>query len=59
MPGDRFRELLVGYIDPGSGGVVLQLLLSMVFGAVFVFRRTLSGFWASLRGRKPAEFKEP
>lgn len=39
-----------GYIDPGSGSLLLQALLAAILSIPFVFRRTIGGFWHRLRG---------
>jgi hypothetical protein len=41
---------LFGYIDPGSGSLLLQALLAAILSIPFVFRRTIGGFWHRLRG---------
>ena len=43
----------MAYIDPGSGSMLLQVLLSMVIGGWFVFRRTLADGVRRLTGRAP------
>lgn len=47
------------YIDPGSGALVWQLLLSAFFGAIFFIRGvrlwirdTMNWIWARIRGKK-------
>jgi hypothetical protein len=39
-----------GYIDPGSGSLLLQALLAAILSIPFVFRRTIGGFWQRVRG---------
>ncbi len=46
---------LFGYIDPGSGSLLLQALLAAVLSIPFVFRRTIGGFWHRLRGTEVVE----
>jgi len=41
-----------GYIDPGTGGVVLQLLMAVIVGAVYRFRRLIGRLWKAVRGKK-------
>jgi len=41
------------YIDPGSGALLWQTLLSSAFGIIFHFRKTVRDFAARVfRGRK-------
>lgn len=44
-----------GYIDPGSGSLLLQALLAAILSLPFVFRRTIGGFWHRLRGERADE----
>ena len=39
------------YIDPGSGSLLLQMLVAGVIGAVFRFRTAIAAFWQSIRSR--------
>lgn len=41
---------LLAYIDPGSGSMLLQVLLAGVLAVPFFFRRAISGGWRRLRG---------
>lgn len=50
---------LLGYIDPGSGSLLLQALLAAILSIPFVFRRTIGGFWHRLRGTGPADEPAP
>ena len=34
--------LFFGYIDPGSGSIILQFLIATVVGTVFYFRRFIA-----------------
>ena len=43
------------YTDPGSGAMMLQLLLASLAGAAFYFRRGLSWISRRLSGKQPAE----
>jgi len=48
--------IIFTYIDPGSGSMLLQFLLASVVGAVFYFRKFISGLFRSMRekfSRKP------
>jgi hypothetical protein len=40
-----FAENSYGYLDPGTGSYVLQLLIGALFGALF----TLKIFWKKIR----------
>ncbi len=35
---------LIGYIDPGAGSLLLQMLIAGAVGAVTFFRRSILGF---------------
>jgi hypothetical protein len=50
---------LFGYIDPGSGSLLLQALLAAILSIPFVFRRTIGGFWHRLRGAEVDEEPAP
>ena len=39
------------YIDPGAGSLLVQALLSMVFGSSVLFRRKIRGLVVRLFGR--------
>ena len=45
----------LGYIDPGSGSLILQALLAAILAIPFMFRRTIGGFWHRLRGEAEVE----
>ena len=49
----------IGYIDPGSGSLLLQALLAAILSVPFVFRRTIGGFWHRLRGGERADAPAP
>jgi hypothetical protein len=49
----------LGYIDPGSGSLILQALLAAILAVPFVFRRTIGGFWHRLRGGDSADESAP
>lgn len=40
---------IVAYIDPGTGGVVLQVLVAALAGVGFFFRRTLARVFSAFR----------
>ena len=41
---------LLAYIDPGSGSMLLQVILAGVLAVPFFFRRTVSDVWHRIRG---------
>lgn len=41
---------LLAYIDPGSGSMLLQVLLAGVLAVPFFFRRAIGGAWSRIRG---------
>ena len=42
------------YIDPGSGSMLLQVLLAGILAVPFFFRRTISDIWHRVRGGEPS-----
>jgi hypothetical protein len=51
---DHPRGVLLGYIDPGFGAMILQLMAATFFGMLFYVKalgRWLARFIARLRGR--------
>ena len=40
----------VAYIDPGSGSMLLQVILAGVLAVPFFFRRFISDGWHRIRG---------
>lgn len=40
----------VAYIDPGSGSMLLQVILAGVLAVPFFFRRAIGDAWHKLRG---------
>jgi len=40
----------LAYIDPGSGSMLLQVLLAGVLAVPFFFRRVISDSWHRIRG---------
>jgi hypothetical protein len=42
----------VAYIDPGSGSMLLQVLLAGVLAVPFFFRRFISEGWHRIRGTR-------
>jgi hypothetical protein len=41
---------LLAYIDPGSGSMLLQVILAGVLAVPFFFRRVISDAWHRVRG---------
>ena len=42
--------LILGYIDPGSGSMLLQVILAGVLAVPFFFRRVIADAWHKVRG---------
>ncbi len=42
----------VAYIDPGSGSMLLQVILASVLAVPFFFRRFISESWHRIRGTR-------
>lgn len=47
------------YIDPGSGSMLLQVLLAGLLAVPFFFRRVISDAWHRVRGEQPADEARP
>lgn len=45
---------LLAYIDPGSGSMLLQVLLAGILAIPFFFRRVISDGWHRIRGEREA-----
>jgi hypothetical protein len=45
---------LLAYIDPGSGSMLLQVILAAVLAIPFFFRRVISDGWHRIRGDRGA-----
>jgi hypothetical protein len=41
---------LLAYIDPGSGSMLLQVILAGILAVPFFFRRTIGDGWRRMRG---------
>ncbi|MGI8929940.1 MAG: hypothetical protein ACR2F5_01380 [Candidatus Limnocylindria bacterium] len=41
---------MLAYIDPGSGSMLLQVILAGVLAVPFFFRRTIGDGWRRMRG---------
>jgi hypothetical protein len=39
LPGDS--TMLLGYLDPGTGSIVLQAVLAVILGGMWVFKSSL------------------
>ena len=48
-------QLLVAYIDPGSGALMLQMLLAMVVGVLVSFRKALGALISRVRSRNDSD----
>ena len=46
---------LLAYIDPGSGSMLLQVILAGILAVPFFFRRTIGDAWHRIRGESDAE----
>jgi hypothetical protein len=47
--------LILGYIDPGSGSMLLQVILAGVLAVPFFFRRVITDAWHRVRGTNRTE----
>ena len=48
--------ILLGYIDPGAGAMLLQWIIAAVLGTGLLFRRTIAHAFSRLfRGKKKQE----
>ncbi len=45
---------LLAYIDPGSGSMLIQVILAGVLAVPFFFRRTIGDLWHRIRGNPPS-----
>ncbi len=46
---------LLAYIDPGSGTLLLQVIIAGALAVPFFFRRVITDTWHRLRGRPSEE----
>jgi hypothetical protein len=46
------ENLVLAYIDPGSGALLLQALVAGAVGAIAIFRNTFQGLASRLFGRR-------
>ena len=57
-----FTQPAYGYIDPGTGSFMIQILIGTAMGsllAIKIFWRQIKQFMSKLFGRKRAEAKAP
>ena len=45
----------LGYIDPGSGSMLLQVILAGLLAVPFFFRRVITDAWHRVRGERTEE----
>jgi len=45
--------MVFAYIDPGSGGMLIQILLAGVLAVPFFFRNAIAGAIRRFRGERP------
>jgi hypothetical protein len=50
---------LLAYIDPGSGSMLLQVLLAGILAVPFFFRRVISDGWRRIRGESDSAKTSP
>lgn len=48
-----------GYIDPGSGSMLIQVLLAGLLAVPFFFRRVIGDAWHRIRGVRPSDHGTP
>jgi hypothetical protein len=48
----------LAYIDPGSGSMLLQVILAGVLAVPFFFRRVITDTWHRIRGGEPPKKAE-
>jgi len=51
--------LILAYIDPGTGSMVIQLLLASLLSIPFLFRRTITRTVRRLRGQPDVDDMGP
>lgn len=52
------EPFLLGYIDPGSGALLVQALIASAFGGLIVFRDVISGLWSRILPLKKSQDAE-
>jgi hypothetical protein len=50
---------LLAYIDPGSGSMLIQVLIASALAVPFFFRRVISDGWNRIRGDRGTSAKPP
>jgi hypothetical protein len=50
--------LIIAYIDPGSGSMVIQMLIAAALALPFLLRTQIARGIDRIRGRKPSERAE-
>jgi hypothetical protein len=50
---------ILAYIDPGSGSMILQVILAGVLAVPFLFRRTIGDIVRRIRGRRDDDSTAP
>ena len=56
---DTGQMIFLGYIDPGTGAMLLQWLLAGVIGATIYFRRFVRKVFRRIIGKKDADVTDP
>ncbi len=49
-----FQNMAHAYINPGSGAILLQVILAFTAGGFVVFRNSISNFIKKIFGKKPS-----
>jgi hypothetical protein len=47
------------YIDPGSGSMLMQVVVASALGSLIAFRRTLVGLWVRVMPKTHASDQNP
>jgi hypothetical protein len=47
------QDLHLAYIDPGSGSIIIQVIIGTILAAPFVLRRQIGRIYDRIRRRKP------
>lgn len=50
--------VLLGYIDPSSGSMFLQMVIGTVLAVTYAVRHQLARFWNKLRGKTDTKIIE-
>ena len=51
--------MILAYIDPGSGSILIQVFLASVLGGIAVFWQKLKSFFTGKKSAKPPQPNEP